>query len=283
MIPLTVPVESDGVDQAVDSGFEMFAIVVTSILAVVTIALVVRLCLRERITWPLFILVGGLITSLQEPLFDHLYGLWMFQENQTTAFTTYGIQIPLWLPIIYITYYGGLTIFFTRRFSRGITQRDLIKYFLVSVAVAAILENLYINICELYEYQDHQAFVLFTYPTWVAFVNGVPPFLAAIALARLIPITRGWAQVGLLAVVPTAFAADSFGTGFLYLSVRHGAWEDGPNEVLVHVVALLTAAMTFATVITAAKLADLKTPRPLDVPRDGRADTGRAAEPAGSR
>lgn len=262
-----VPVVTEGVDRAVDSGSQLFAIWATSILAAVVVGLVVRLCLRERITWPLFLLVGGTITALQEPLFDHLYGLWFYTEGQDTAFHTYGIQVPVWLPIIYVSYYGGLTIFFTRLFSRGVTQRKIVQYFLLSVLLAATAEIFYINLCHLYGYQHDQAFVVWHYPVWVAFVNGVPPFLAAIALARLVPLARGWAQVGLLFVVPTAFAADSFGTGFLYLSVRHAAWEHGTPMALVHVAAALTACLTFSLVLTCAKLAGLATPRPLDPPR----------------
>ncbi len=268
----SIPVTSFGDDRAVNATAEMVAIVATSVLAVVVIGLVIKLCMRERITWPLFVLVGGTVTAFQEPLFDHLYGLWFYTAGQTTAFQTYGVHVPVWLPIIYISYYGGLTIFFTRLFSRGIPQKNIVKFFLMSVALAATAEIFYINICNLYGYQDHQAFVVWTYPVWVAFVNGVPPFLAAIALARLVPIARGWARLGLMFVVPIAFAADSFGTGFIYLSIRHGAWENGPNMGLVHVAALLTAALTFATVLTAAKMADLKTPRPINPPRPSVAD-----------
>ena len=59
----------------------------------------------------MIVVIGGLVTCLQEPQYDHLYGLWFKEQGQVNAFTTHGIHVPLWLPIIYIAYITGAARF----------------------------------------------------------------------------------------------------------------------------------------------------------------------------
>lgn len=255
------PVESQGIDQAVDETAQLLATVLTSVVAIAAAVAVVILCRRERIVWPLFVLVSGGATFLLEPLFDHLYGLWFFTGGQWTAIETYGIHVPIWLPIVYVPYYGAWTVWLVRRFSRGATLGEVAKLFVASVALAALAETLYIQVFELYVYQDSQPFHVADYPVWVAFVNGVPPFLAAIVYLRLVPLLSGWANLALIGVVPVCFAADSFGSGWLYLAARHSS--EDPSMVLLSALALLTVASCFGLILAAAKLAGMEAPRPL--------------------
>lgn len=253
------PVDSQGVDSAVvGDTAQLLATLLTSAIAVAAVLATIALCRRQRISWPLLVLVSGGATFLLEPLFDHLYGLWFFTENQWTAIETYGIHIPIWLPIVYVPYYGAWTVWLVGRFSRGATMREVANLFLASVALAALAETLYIQVFDLYVYQDSQPFHVADYPVWVAFVNGVPPFLAAIVYVRLVPLLRGWAQVALLGVVPVCFAADSFGSGWLYLAARHSG-EDPPMALLT-ILALVAVASCFGMVMVAAKLAGLDRP-----------------------
>ena len=255
------PVDSQAIDRSVDETAQLLATMLTSVVAIASVIAVVALCRRERITWPLLVLVSGTATFLLEPLFDHLYGLWFFTGGQWTAIETYGIHVPIWLPIIYVAYYGAWTVWLVRRFSRGATMGEVAKLFLGSVALAALLESLYIQVFELYVYQDSQPLHLADYPVWVAFVNGVPPFLAAIVYVRLVPLLNGWWNLALLGVVPVCFAADSFGTGWVYLAARHST--EDPSMAVLSILALLTAAACFGLVLTAAKLAGIAgAPRP---------------------
>ena len=252
------PVNSQGIDRAVDETAQLLATMLTSVVAIAAVIAVVVLCRRERITWPLLVLVSGLATFPLEPLFDHLYGLWFFAEGQWTILETYGIHVPVWLPIIYVAYYGAWTVWLVRRFTRGATMGEVAKLFVASAALAGLAETFYIQVFELYVYQDSQPFHLADYPVWVAFVNGVPPFLAAIVCVRLVPLLSGWANLALIAVVPVCFAADSFGSGWLYLAARHSS--EDPSMLALSVLALFTVACCFGLVLAAAKLAGLDRP-----------------------
>jgi hypothetical protein len=246
--------------------------------AVAAVLAVLVLCRRERITWPILVLISGGATFLLEPLFDHLYGLWFFADGQWTAIETYGIHVPIWLPIVYVPYYGAWTVWLVRRWNRGATMGDVAKLFVASVTLAALAETFYIQVFDLYVYQDSQPFHVADYPVWVAFVNGVPPFLASIVYVRLVPLLRGWASLALVAVVPVCFAADSFGSGWLYLAARHSS--EDPSMPLLSILALVTVGLCFGLVLAAAKLAGLDRPAAAPPePAEERAG-GRVATPA---
>jgi hypothetical protein len=251
------PVQSPGIDHAVGGTEQLLATVLTSAITVAAVLAVIAFCRRERVTWPLLVLISGGATFLLEPLFDHLYGLWFFEQGQWTVVETYGIHVPVWLPIVYFTYYGAWTIWLVLRFRRGTNLREVALLFVTSGIIAGLFETLYIQVFDLYVYQDDQPLSVSGYPVWVALVNGVPPFLAAIVYVRLVPLLRGWENLALLFVVPTCFAAE-FGEGWLYLAARHAS--EDPSMVLLTFLALLTTALCFGLILVAAKLAGLDRP-----------------------
>jgi hypothetical protein len=249
------PVISAGIDRLVPVGNQTIAIYVTLAIAVITGLLVLRFCLQQKMAWPALILVSGTITSMQEPLYDHLFGLWFFEEGQINAFTTYGIHVPLWLPVIYFAYYGCGTIWFWWQMERGAILRTIMLLYGVEVLLAGLAEMFYINFVGLYNYQTEQPFVIWNYPVFVAIINGVPPTLAAIMLYRLKPLLSGWENVLLLPLVPTAFAVGSFGSSWLYLSARHA--EGGVSQPVLYLAAASAALGSIALVWCAARMAGI--------------------------
>lgn len=192
------------------------------------------------------------MTFLLEPMFDHFYGLWFYTQGQQNAVVTYGIHIPLWLPIIYVAYYGCGTIWYWNKLALGAGMRDIMKYFAISVLLAGVCEEFYINFVGLYAYQDHQPFLIFNYPIYVVVVNGVPPVLASLILYGLLPQLKGLERLALLFLVPVCFAANSFGTGWLYLAARH--LQHTPPMPALSALALLDAVGSVGIVWAAARL-----------------------------
>jgi hypothetical protein len=249
------PVQSFGIDRAVGHTDQLLATLITSGVAVAAVLATLLFCRRHRVVWPILVLISGGLTFLCEPFFDHLYGLWFFTRGQWNLVTTYGIHVPVWLAIVYVPYYGAWTVWLERRFERGATIADIAKLFVASIFLATLAEQLYIQVFSLYNYQDSQPFYVAHYPVWVAVVNGVPPFLAAIVYVRLIPLLRGWSQLAHVFVVPICFCTSSFGPAWLYLAARHGS--EYPSMVLLSILALLTTAGCIALVFIAAKLAGI--------------------------
>lgn len=268
------PVQSIAVDSLVPQPNETIALIVTALIAAVSVGLVVRYCARHGIWWPMIVVVGGLVTCLQEPLYDHLYGLWFFEEGQRKAFTTYGIHVPLWLPVIYIAYYGANTVWYWHRLKSGWTIGAMMAMFAVEVLLAGAAEQFYINVVGLYNYQSNQPFYILNYPVFVAIVNGVPPTLGAIIIFRLKPHLKGIQNLLLLFPVPWAFAANSFGSGYLYLSARHA--EPAVSQPVLYLAAATAALGSIITIWAALKVAGV--PVAKEAPASGPAGRIVAAE-----
>lgn len=256
------PVQSLAIDQLVPQPNEIYALAFTAVVAFVSVALVVRYCMKHGIWWPLIVVAGGLITCLQEPLYDHLYGLWFFEEGQLKAFTTYGIHVPLWLPVIYIAYYGANTMWYWHRLESGSSIKAMMAMFAVEVLLAGLAEQFYINVVGLYNYQSNQPFYVLNYPIFVAIVNGVPPTLGAIIIYKLKPHLKGWQNLLLLFPVPWAFAANSFGSGYLYLSARHA--EPAVSQPVLYLAAATAALGSIVTIWAALKVAGVPVARGIE-------------------
>jgi len=246
------PVTTIGIDTPVWPTGQWIATVLTFGLAVFVLIWVVRLCRRESIVWPLFVLVSGTLTCLMEPLFDHLYGLWFREQGQWHLYTTFGSHQPIWVPAAYLTFYGGATVFIARTIARRPAVRTVWTMYAFIVVMAIAAEMTYVSVLKVYEYQDSQPFVVLGYPIFLGFTNAMSALVSGIVIYRLAPQLRGIAQLYLIPVVPMAFAAGLFGTGILYLSVRHSV--DNPPMVLVHLAALTVVGGIASTVGLLGKL-----------------------------
>ncbi|MDS1114797.1 hypothetical protein RD149_13570 [Gordonia westfalica] len=235
---MTAPVTTDGIDSPVSEVGQWLATGLTFALALAAIAYVVRICVRDRIVWPAILLASGGLTCLMEPLFDHLYGLWFYEEGQWHLYTTFGSNQPIWVPAAYIAFYGGATVLISRTLARRPQMRTVWSLYSSIVAMAVIAEITYISILEVYCYQDRQPFVVLGYPIFLGFTNAMSAVVSGIVAYRLVPLLRGAAQLYLITLVPGAFAMGLFGTGILYLSVRHS---ENPSMILVSLAALTVA------------------------------------------
>jgi len=235
---MTAPVITDGADSPVNEVGQWLATGLTYALALAAIAYVVRTCLRDRVIWPTLLLTSGALTCLMEPLFDHLYGLWFYEEGQWHLYTTFGSNQPVWVPGAYIAFYGGATVIIARTIARRPSMRTVWTMYASIAAMALIAEITYISVLEVYCYQDRQPFVVLGYPIFLGFTNAMSAVVSGIVAYRLVPLLRGPAQLYLITLVPGAFAMGLFGTGILYLSVRHSA---DPSMVWVSIAALTVA------------------------------------------
>jgi hypothetical protein len=226
-------------DSTVDHTGQVVGTAATFAIAVAAIGLVVWLCRRERVTWPLVALAGGTLTCLLEPLFDHLYGLWFPSRGEWTLFTTYGVHEPVWLPAAYLVVYGALPVYVVKRLDRAPTLRTVWQLYGMLVVIALVAEITYIKVLGLYNYQFHQPFVVLGYPAFLGFVNSMSALIAGLAMWRLVPLLRGSRQLLLFALPPLAFGVDAVGSGFIYLALRNA---NHPSDFLIHVSCLTVAA-----------------------------------------
>lgn len=241
------PVETQGVDQPVSEIGQFIATFLTFGLAAVAVVYVVTLWRRERITWSFFVLLSGGLTCLMEPLYDHLYGLWFYEQDQWNLYTTHGSAQPVWVPAAYVAFYGGASVFVARTLTRRPDMRTVWSMYGAIALMALLAEITYVSVLEVYSYQDDQPYEVLGYPVFLALTNAMSAVVSGILVFRLAPLLpRARDQVALITLVPGAFAFGLFGTGILYLSVRHG-FEDPPMP-LVYLAALTVPAAIASTV-----------------------------------
>jgi hypothetical protein len=243
------PVETYGIDQPVNEVGQLISTVLTGGLAVAALVYCVVIWRREGTVWQFFLLVSGGITCLMEPLYDHLYGLWFFEEGQWHLYTTFGSNQPVWVPAAYLAFYGGASVFVARWMMRRPTMRNVwIMYGAIAV-MSLTAEIIYVTFLKVYAYQDSQPFVVGGYPTFLAFTNAMSALIGGLIAFGLVPVLRRPIdQAALITVVPSAFAMGLFGIGILYLSVRHGM--ENPPMWLVHLAALTVVGGIALTVRT---------------------------------
>jgi hypothetical protein len=240
------PVTTVGIDTPVWATGQLIATALTFGLAILVLITVGRLCRREKLVWPLVVLISGTLTCLMEPLFDHLYGLWFREAGQWHLYTTFGSHQPVWVPAAYLTFYGGATVYIARAIGKHPAMRTVWTMYGFIVVMAIAAEITYIAVLKVYEYQDSQPFVVLGYPLFLGFTNAMSALVSGIVIYRLAPMLSGFALLYLIPVVPMAFAAGLFGSGILYLSVRHSG--NHPSMVLVHLAALTVVGGIASTV-----------------------------------
>jgi hypothetical protein len=240
------PVTTNGIDCPVWATGQWIATLLTFGLAALVLAWVAALCRRERIVWPVLVLISGTLTCLMEPLFDHLYGLWFCEKGQWNLYTTFGSHQPIWVPAAYLTFYGGATVFIERILARRPTMRTVWTMYAFIVVMALVAEMTYVSILGVDQYQDSQPFVILGYPVFLAFTNAMSALVSGILIYRLAPLLSGPTNGYLIPIIPMAFAAGLFGSGILYLSVRHSV--DSPPMLWVHLAALTVVGGIASTV-----------------------------------
>jgi len=234
------------VDSAVNEAGQVVAEVASCALAIIALLYVIAVARKERAVWPFIVLASGTLTCLLEPMFDHLYGLWFPTVGQHTLFTAYGVSEPLWLVPSYMGFYGGAAVFIVRCLKKNPARTTMWRLYGIMVCVAMVAEISYVKLLGVYEYQDHQPWVVLGYPLFLGFVNSMSALIGGILAWRLIPLLKGAWQISLLVVTPLAFAAEAFGSGIIYLALRHGS--EDPSMVLLSIAALTVPLGTVCTV-----------------------------------
>jgi hypothetical protein len=238
-----------GIDQPVSEVGQLISTVLTFGLAAAALLYCVVLWRREGIVWQFFLLVSGGITCLMEPLYDHLYGLWFFEQGQWHLYTTFGSHQPVWVPAAYLAFYGGASVFVARWLMRRPTMRNVWIMYGAIALMSLAAELSYVTFLKVYAYQDSQPFVVGGYPVFLAFTNAMSALIGGLIAVGLVRVLRRPIdQAVLIGVVPSAFAMGLFGTGIVYLSVRHGI--ENPPMWLVHLAALTVVGGIALTVRT---------------------------------
>ncbi|NKQ54182.1 hypothetical protein HFP15_14940 [Amycolatopsis sp. K13G38] len=195
--------------------------------AVVLIALpwAIRAAAKDRNFIPILAIGGGFLCSLLEPMLD-LLGHLRWANDQPTAFTNFGIDVPWLIPPCYAAFLGLESYFCYYMLKKGITVKQCFMVFSVGIFTDAIMETVGLNL-HIYEYYGIQPYTLFKFPYWWGFINGVSFWTVGAIMWFLVPRLKGAQRLWLLLAPPTGMMAAYFTVGwphFLALNSTLPTW-----------------------------------------------------------
>ena len=134
----------------------------------------------------LAVMLGGALTTFNEPGFDILNCVWHPSVGQNVAFTLLGRAIPVWAFPGYISVYGCSALLMLEAFMRGITKRGIWLWCLVPVVLDVLLEIPLLQF-HLYYYYANQPLDFLGYPLYQAPSNTFGIFFGVTVLYLMSP------------------------------------------------------------------------------------------------
>jgi hypothetical protein len=188
-----------------------------------------------------FCLLGGAACALYEPLVDVLGLVYLPAHGAIGTFTFLGRQMPLFVPLEYPWYVGGLAYITCRQFERGIDRRGVFRLWGTFILVNYALEapGLLTNV---YTYYGKQPFNIWGHPLIWGGANALTALMAGALVYTVRPhLGRGWRLLG---VAPLIFVADGFanaGPGWpVYIALN----DHSLPHLWTYVSGLITAGLT---------------------------------------
>ena len=168
---------------------------------------------RKQSPVPILILLGGVLTILQEPILGHVGSFWYPEIGPAPFFRAFNVSIPLWAVAAYGLYVGGLTVLVHRRMSAGMTVKQLwTVYFLIWVFNLGLeLPGLNLGI---YRYYNDPPFNVFGFPMIWAMTNVAIPVFASAVLIAYKDFLTGARALLILPLMPMMGMAAEGATGF---------------------------------------------------------------------
>ena len=140
----------------------------------------------------LLMMLGGLMTTLIEPLLDIIGLAWHPMHGQTTAFELMGRPIPIWVVTVYLMYIGGLGFLNYVAFLKGETMRVVYLWFAAPMLLDIVMEEIMMHF-DLYIYYGQQPLILlWNFPLWWAPCNSMGEFIGVALLVLMGDSLRGW-------------------------------------------------------------------------------------------
>jgi hypothetical protein len=215
------------------NGNQAFTVVVTVACYAAVIAAFVLAIKRARDGDRLGLgcLIGALIVSFGEPIYDSAYQLTFFSQGMT-IWSPFTIAQPLWVPAGYAVAYGMSGWWIAARAARGEVTAAVLTRMTLVIFVGCVAFELVNYHGGVNEYWGHSITFL-GHPFWIDVFNAVFVAVAGMTIAALQSVARTMSfasDVWLTIVVyVVGFAGVQYGTGFLALDVLHspharGGW-----------------------------------------------------------
>jgi hypothetical protein len=204
-------------------------IVYTALMIAVTAGFVVYWLVTptERRVGPALpvILLGGAVSGLMESWLDNVVLVGYPPHQNLPALHAFGRSVPIFVPIGYAWFCGGLLYLVARSYQRSVTPRKIWALYgaVVVVDFVAIGLSSWIGILQFY---GHPPMDVFGYPAWWAGIDGLDVVLGAAIVFVLLHSLRGRHQGWLVLVPSIALGAASGIVGWPISTALNSGWSD---------------------------------------------------------
>jgi hypothetical protein len=201
-------------------------------------------CVRKRRDYlPLLMLGAGAITSLGEPMLDHVGHLRWADNLPGPAFSNFGLHIPALIPPCYMLFMGLEAYWVFTMIQRGVNKKQFMFMFAACGISDAIMEHPGIAM-HAYEYYGNQPFKDGLFPFYWSFTNGAAIVTIGVLLHFLWPHVKakGWMKLSVLWIGIIGTTMAEFGTGFpvfLAINANMATWLQWAIGSLTFVLAII--------------------------------------------
>lgn len=254
---VNVPVLPPGIDEVNTTAQTVFTI--GQIVPMAIFCWLAHRYRQEHRCWiPWAMLAGGFAMSLVEPLVDHNGLCWFPQEGQVTAFRDYGVELPLWLVIAYVWFFGGRAMYIWHALERGkgADPSWWLKSWATVFAIDIVLETVGLQL-DLFFYYGEQPLKLGQFPLWWAAINSTTPVLLGALAFVLRSQLQGWRALALVPLAPAVCAGVNAAAGWPIYGTLHNTacptWLVWASALLTIALALTVTRLTRALVEVCAR------------------------------
>ncbi len=152
------------------------------------------------------LLLGGAMAGLMEAWLDNIVLVGYPPDQNLPVLEAFGRSVPIFVPIGYAWFCGGLLYLVARAYQRGVTARKVWQIFAAIAVIdfVAIGLSSWIGILEFY---GDPPMDIAGYPLWWAGIDGLDVVLGGAIVYVLLPHLQGRAQAWLVLVPSIALGA----------------------------------------------------------------------------
>lgn len=253
-------------------------IVYTVLMVLVTLGFLTWWVVKERRRGPalLLLLIGGALSGLMEPWLDNLVLVGWPVDQITPTFEAFERHVPIFVPIGYAWFCGGLLYVLYRAFSQGFTARRIWTLY----GIVALIDFIAIGLSAwlgILEFFGDPPMKVLGFALWWAGIDALQVVLGAALAVFLIPRLKGLQQLWLVLIPSIVLGAAAGIVGWPISTALNSGWPMWAKYACALASIGLSLAATHFVAQSAPRIAELlgRAESP-DVARAG------AAEAAGS-
>jgi hypothetical protein len=169
------------------------------------------------------LLVGGAVSGLMEAWLDSVVLVAYPPHQSLPVLHAFGRSVPIFVPIGYAWFCGGLVYLVARSFQGGVTSRKVWALYgaIAVVDFVAIGLSSWIGILRFY---GHPPLEILGYPLWWAGIDGLDVVLGGAIVFALLPRLRGRGNAWLVLVPSVALGAAAGIVGWPISTALSSGW-----------------------------------------------------------